>query len=197
MSQKLSPQAQTVNALLEGYGSLSVPKLLAPLAENFVHQVLPASLDMPVRDKGAFSQHAAGVFGIFDKFQMIPKAVYEDIGRDVVVVHAHMQGTLKRGASEWRNECVMMIHLSADGSKILAINEFVDSAKAVQMQKKHAPEVFASGGPGKGVGTKSWLSQLPSAVQIIAICIIYQLVQILLLRLFGSREQPNRAVIEV
>ncbi|KAI1444986.1 hypothetical protein ABKA04_000011 [Annulohypoxylon sp. FPYF3050] len=135
----------TVNALLDGYGSLSVPQLLATMAPEFHHQVLPESLGMKPRNREAFAQHAAGIFSIFDEFRMIPKSIIDDGPGNVAVVHARMQGTLKGGAGEWVNECVMMIQLSRDGSQVVGIMEFVDSAKALEMARKHAPDDFGCG----------------------------------------------------
>lgn len=133
---------QTIDALLEGYGSLSIPKLLEYLAPEFHHQTLPESLGMPVRDKSSFAEHAEGIFSVFEKFQMIPKTIIDDAAAGVVAVDARMLGTLKGGKGEWTNECVMMIRLTEDCLKVLDIREFVDSAKALEMARRHAPEAF-------------------------------------------------------
>lgn len=133
----------TTEALLEGYGSLNVDQLMGPLSNDFSHQILPESLGMPARNAKQFAEHAAQIFSIFSKFRMIPKAVFEDGGRNVIVVHARMEGTLKGSGEEWLNECVMIISLSADGTQVIKIEEFVDSAKAMEMRKKHAPNMAA------------------------------------------------------
>lgn len=131
----------TTEALLKGYGSLEVDQLMAPLSNNFCHQVLPESLGMPARNAKQFAEHAAQIFSVFSTFRMNPKAVFEDQGRNVVVVHARMEGTLKGGNEEWLNECVMIIFLSADATQVVKIEEFVDSAKAMEMRTKHAPNM--------------------------------------------------------
>lgn len=132
-----SPGLRTTEALLEGYSSLNVDKLMDSLSNDFSHQVLPESLRMPARNSEQFAEHAAQIFSIFSKFRMIPKAIFEDQGRNVFVVHARMEGTLKGSNEEWLNECVMIICLSEDGTKVTKIEEFVDSAKAMEMRKKH------------------------------------------------------------
>ncbi|RYO74483.1 hypothetical protein DL766_000471 [Monosporascus sp. MC13-8B] len=137
-----SARISTVNALLDGYGSLSIAQLLEPLAAEFRHQVLPESLQMEQCDKESFAKKAEGIFGIFAEFQMIPQSIAEDAKRGMVIVHAHMDGTFKNGSGKWKNECVMIIQLSPDGTKVLEIREFVDSAKALEMRKKHAPKDF-------------------------------------------------------
>ncbi|OTB04798.1 hypothetical protein M426DRAFT_22422 [Hypoxylon sp. CI-4A] len=132
----------TINALLDGYGSLSVPQLLGNTTLEFRHQVLPESLGMAPRDREAFAQHAAGIFKVFDEFKMIPKSIVDDEPANTTVVHARMQGILKGGAGEWINECVMIIQLSPDGTQVKSVTEFVDSAKALEMARKHKPDHF-------------------------------------------------------
>jgi hypothetical protein len=179
MAPRRGSGLQTVNRLIEGYSSLSVPTLMEPLADDFQHRVLPESLEMPARDRESFAQHAAGVFGLFDKFRLVPVSTYEDRESSAVVVRAHMRGTMKHSSAEWRNECVMLIRLSEDGDKVVEISEFVDSAKAVQMRQQHAPEVFDGTSPS---ATGRVANLIPSFKQIAVICALYQLVLILVLR---------------
>ncbi|KAI0378649.1 hypothetical protein F5Y04DRAFT_290817 [Hypomontagnella monticulosa] len=142
MDEARARRRKTVEALLDGYGSLSVPQLLMTMSTEFHHQVLPESLGMAARNREAFAQHAAGIFSIFDEFRMVPKSIIDDGPGNMAVVHARMQGVLKGGAGEWINECVMMIQLSTDGTQVLKVTEFVDSAKALEMARKHAPDDF-------------------------------------------------------
>lgn len=72
---------------------------------------------------------------------MNPKAIFDDQGQNAVVVHARMEGVLKGSNEEWLNECVMIIAFSQDGTEVVKVTEFVDSAKAVEMRKKHAPRM--------------------------------------------------------
>ncbi|KAI0471547.1 hypothetical protein GGR56DRAFT_654575 [Xylariaceae sp. FL0804] len=135
---------QTVDDLLSGYGSLSVPQLMKCLTPDFRHQVLPASLDMIPHDKEAFAKQAAGIFAIFDEFAMVPCTVSG--GADAsgpIMVHAQMRGRLKGGRGPWTNECVIMIRLTDDATQVREVVEFVDSAKAMEMARSHAPKDFA------------------------------------------------------
>ncbi|KAI0859153.1 hypothetical protein F4860DRAFT_516220 [Xylaria cubensis] len=129
---------QTIDALLEGYSSLSVARLLEPLDPDFYHRTLPESLEMPVRNREAFAEHAARVFGIFEEFKMVPRTIIDDASSGIVAIEADMLGTLKDGKGEWKNECVMMVRLREDGLKVLEVREFVDSAKAMEMSNKNA-----------------------------------------------------------
>ncbi|KAI1359713.1 hypothetical protein F5Y08DRAFT_344377 [Xylaria arbuscula] len=135
---------QTINSLLDGYSSLSVVKLLEPLAAGFHHQVLPESLGMPIRDKDAFAKHATGIFGIFEEFSIIPRTIIDDAAAGIVAIDAQMFGTLKGGKGKWENECMITVRLTEDGFSILEIREFVDSAKAMEMARLHAPTEFGS-----------------------------------------------------
>ncbi len=148
MDPEPSLRISTVNTLLDGYGSLSVTQLLEPLAASFRHRVLPESLQMGECTKEAFAEKAKGIFGIFDKFQMIPRSMAEDVKRGIVVVHAYMYGVFKGGSTEWKNECIMLIQLSEDGTEIVEIQEFVDSTKALEMRRNHAPAYFGGVSPG-------------------------------------------------
>ncbi|KAI1145325.1 hypothetical protein F4825DRAFT_252832 [Nemania diffusa] len=142
MEVSRSRRMQTIDALLDGYGSLSVAKLLEPLAPDFHHQILPESLGIPVRDRTAFESHAAGIFGVFDEFRMVPRAVVDDPVTNIVAIDAQMRGTLKGGKGEWTNECVMMVKLTEDELQVKEVREFVDSAKAIEMARAHAPDDF-------------------------------------------------------
>ncbi|KAK7699260.1 hypothetical protein SLS64_011718 [Diaporthe eres] len=124
-----SLRLKTARALLDGYSSLSVDQLTAPLASDYSHQILPESLGVPIRDANQFVEHAVEIFSMFSEFRMNPKAIFEDQGQNVVVVHARMEGKLKDSNEEWLNEY---------GSQVVKVKEFVDSAKAVELRKKHA-----------------------------------------------------------
>ncbi|KAK0617635.1 hypothetical protein B0T14DRAFT_393656, partial [Immersiella caudata] len=134
-----SIRSSTIRALLAGYSSLSVPQILHPLSKSFTHQVLPSSLGMPVRNRDSFAVHAKGIFSVFDTFRMVPESMYEDTERNVVVIHARMEGILANNRGWWESECVMFVRLSEDGRKVEGIWEFVDSLKAVEMRRKFAP----------------------------------------------------------
>ncbi|KAI0103848.1 hypothetical protein GGR51DRAFT_573105 [Nemania sp. FL0031] len=142
MDASRNKRMQTIDALLDGYGSLSVAKLLEPLAPDFRHQTLPKSLGTPVRDRDAFEKHAAGIFGIFDEFKMMPRTIVDDPVTGVVAIDAQMLGTLKNGKGKWNNECIMMVKLTEDGLRVLEVREFVDSARAIEMAQTHAPDDF-------------------------------------------------------
>jgi hypothetical protein len=144
---KNTKEKLAITALLEAYGSLSVQQLLKLLASNFTHRVLPESLGMPVRDKEAFAQHAAGIFSIFESFRMEPAEVLKVEGwRETWVVRARMDGLLKSTKGRWKNECILIVKMDDEGILVEEIQEFVDSAKAVEMREAHAPRNFGAEG---------------------------------------------------
>ncbi|KAM7208416.1 hypothetical protein V8F20_001394, partial [Naviculisporaceae sp. PSN 640] len=133
---------KTVQTLLEGYASLNVQTLLASLSKSFTHRVLPASLGMPPRNIEAFSQHAAGIFSVFEQFAMVPEEMHTDLANRTVTIQARMEGILKGPKIDWKNECVMIVKLSKDCTEVTEIIEFVDSHKALEMRARHAPKHF-------------------------------------------------------
>jgi hypothetical protein len=148
---------RNITALLDAYGSLSVLQLLDRLAANFTHRVLPESLGMPSRNKDAFAQHAAGIFSIFESFRMKPVEMLKMEGwKATWVLRANMEGVLKGGRGEWRNECVMIVKMDDGGELVEEIQEFVDSAKALEMKRQYAPKDFAGEEPRRtAVGHRS------------------------------------------
>ncbi|KAL1879947.1 hypothetical protein VTK73DRAFT_6527 [Phialemonium thermophilum] len=92
---------------------------------------------------------------ILGKSQLMPAHDGTTETNLVAAVHAHMEGTFIKGTvppasqhrkpgerleepsnTEWRNECILTIHLSEDGSKVARIEEFVDSVRAEQMRTR-------------------------------------------------------------
>lgn len=70
---------------------------------------------------------------------MVPRSVIEDVRRNEVVVFAEMVGSLAlEDLSEemraYGNECVLQCSMSRDGTKVTAMREFVDSAKAGELR---------------------------------------------------------------
>lgn len=141
-----------VQALMESYSTLTTKRMTQHLAIDFSYRVLPYSLCMPRLGRAEFSLHAEDIFGLFDEFRMVPIDTWEDKTRDTVIVHAFMEGILKKGGEEWRNECMLIVRLSEDGTEVLEMQEFVDSAKAMELGKKHGAKFpgmpFASEGLG-------------------------------------------------
>jgi hypothetical protein len=141
MTAKRLTRLDTAYALLDAYSTLSPEKMLEHLASDFTHQVLPESIGMPIRDRSAFAEHAAGITSIFSSFAIVPVNVFEDPERNTVIVHGKMVGQLNHDMGPWENECMMQLKMTEDQCKVLENKEFVDSAKAAKMKEKLA-EMF-------------------------------------------------------
>jgi len=135
MSTERSTRLQTAYKVLETYSTLNVEKMLEPLADNFTHQVLPESLGQPPRDRETFAKHATGFTSIFKEFAMVPQTVFEDPENNAVVAYCKMEGELN-GLGPWHNECIIIMKMSEDGTKLVEHKEFVDSAKAKLLREK-------------------------------------------------------------
>ncbi|CAD0108923.1 unnamed protein product [Aureobasidium uvarum] len=156
-SETRSTRLNTAYSLLDAYGSLSPDAILDHLDDSCTHQALPASLGMPPRSKEEFRGHAQGITSIFTTFAMVPQNIYEDEDNNAVVIHAMMDGQLnKPGMGPWKNECIMLLRFTPDGSKIIQIREFVDSAKAMEMRNKVKPKNFDSHSGGL-LSTVGWV----------------------------------------
>jgi hypothetical protein len=137
-----SKRLQAIYAFLDSYRELSPDSLLKHTAPNFTHQVLPSSLEMPLRDRKGFAVHAKGITSIVSSFSMVPQVVYEDSARNAVFAHCKMIAELN-ALGPWENECVMWMQMSSDGTKIVEMKEFVDSSKARLLKEKLTAEMNA------------------------------------------------------
>lgn len=93
-------RSKTLRRLLNGYSSLDVDTIIEPLSADFTHEVLPASLGMPVRGKADFAHHASMVFSAFKSFEMRPTQLWEDPERGEVILRCAMEGVLKPKGEE-------------------------------------------------------------------------------------------------
>lgn len=164
MDAATSPRLATAYRLLEAYSSLSCDQILAQLDDAGTHQVFPESLGMPQRSKEEFRVHVSGITSVFKSFKMLPQSIYEDNAANTVIIHAKMDGELSKGpGGRWENECIMLLRMNEDGSKIVEIKEFVDSDKAMKMRSQVKPKHF--GAPGSVIAMAS--SFLSSAIPVI------------------------------
>ena len=110
-----SVRVQTARTALASYSALEAEALLRPLDDTVTHKVLPSSLEMPLRNKEAFTAHAARVTSIFQDFSIVPQYIYEDSVKNTVNFHAKMIGTLIE-LGPWENG-------RADGKRVVALIE--------------------------------------------------------------------------
>lgn len=143
----------TFKKFIESYSTLRPEALTANATWDFKHTVLPASLGLPSRTLAPFKQHAGMIFSLFADFHMIPQsdfscgAVHLSKDTSTVIAHCKMGGKVNTesemgaklvasGITEWWTECVLFVQMSADGKRIEEVREFVNSAKAEELQKR-------------------------------------------------------------
>ncbi|PVH92857.1 hypothetical protein DM02DRAFT_604743 [Periconia macrospinosa] len=148
-----TPHLKTFRKYLKAYSSLRPASLSANATNDFTHAVLPLSLKIPERDLEDFQQHAHIIFSLFASFQMIPVKTPDDDGvhfskeTNTVIAHCKMGGKVNSenekgkllidaGYDEWWTENVLVVRLSEDGTRVEEVKEFVDSAKAAELQQR-------------------------------------------------------------
>jgi hypothetical protein len=152
-SQESTPHLKTFRKYLKAYSTLRPAALSAQATTSFTHAVLPFSLNIPVRPFSNFQQHAHMIFSLFSSFQMLPVASEGNAGihfskeTNTVIAHCKMGGKvnednekgkllIEAGYEEWWTENVLVVRMSEDGKRVEEVREFVDSAKASELQKR-------------------------------------------------------------
>jgi hypothetical protein len=151
--QSSTEHVKTFNKLIKGYSTLRPEALVATASRDFSHTILPASLKLPSRPLAAFKDHAETIFSLFEMFEMTPEdngngdAVHFSKETNTVTAHCKMGGKVNAGSpmgqklvasglTEWWTECVLFVRMSPDGKRVMEVREFVDSAKADELQKR-------------------------------------------------------------
>lgn len=146
--QDSTQHLQTFRKLLRSYSTLRPAALGANASSDFTHIVLPLSLNLPPRSLENFQQHASMIFSLFEDFKMVPHGqVHFSKETDTVIAHCKMGGKvngasekgqilIEGGLPEWWTECVLFVKMSPDGRKIIELKEFVNSAKAEELQRR-------------------------------------------------------------
>lgn len=151
--QHSTEHVKTFNKLIESYSTLRPEALVSTATRDFTHTVLPASLNLPSRPVDSFKSHAGMIFSLFERFEMTPQpngkgdAVHFSKETNTVTAHCKMGGKVNSdspmgqrliasGLTEWWTECVLFAQMSPDGKRIVEVREFVDSAKAEELQKR-------------------------------------------------------------
>lgn len=144
---------KTFEKLIQNYSTLRAQALTSNLSRDFAHHVLPLSLNLPTRDLQSFQKHATMIFSLFTDFKMVPqqdeagKSVHFSPESNTVIAHCKMGGKvnsasdmgqklINSGLDEWWTECVLFVRMSEHGDSIVELREFVNSARAEELQKR-------------------------------------------------------------
>jgi hypothetical protein len=93
------------------------------------------------------------VFSLFHDFRMVPQEdgkrndFYFSKATNTVIAHCKMGGKVnpnsemgarlvESGIADWWTECILFVQMTEDGKRIIEVREFVDSARAEELQKK-------------------------------------------------------------
>ncbi|ORY10341.1 hypothetical protein BCR34DRAFT_588680 [Clohesyomyces aquaticus] len=145
------PQLRTFRKYIASYSSLRPAALTASASQNFLHAILPLSLNLPSRTLQPFKQHSAMIFSLFSSFEMIPHpngsgtSMHFSPSTNTAIAHCKMGGRIngesekgkllvKRGVLEWWTECVLFVRFDGVGESVVEVREFVDSAKAGELR---------------------------------------------------------------
>ena len=151
--QKPAEQIKTFDKLIQSYSARRPEALVSASTWDFEHTVLPISLGLPPRSIAPFKHHASKIFSLFSDFQMIPQEnrhgniIHFLEETNTVIAHCKMGGKvnpeseggaklLESGITDWWTECVLFVQLTKDGKRVVGVKEFVDSAKAEELQQR-------------------------------------------------------------
>lgn len=146
--QESTAHVKTFRRLLRAYTTLRPAALATDASTNFTHAVLPLSLNLPPRSLENFQNHATMIFSLFEDFKMLPQGqIHFCRETDTVIAHCRMGGKVNAasekgkiliddGLTEWWTECVLFVKMNHDGRKIVEVKEFVNSAKAEELQRR-------------------------------------------------------------
>jgi chloramphenicol 3-O-phosphotransferase len=93
------------------------------------------------------------VFSLFEKFDMLPQSqgpqgnVHFCKKSNTVIAHCRMgrivngqsekgRILIEQGLQEWSTECVLFVRMDVEGKRVVEVKEFVNSAKAKELQKR-------------------------------------------------------------
>ncbi|KAF2824360.1 hypothetical protein CC86DRAFT_371713 [Ophiobolus disseminans] len=92
------------------------------------------------------------VFSLFEDFEIVPHAnpngdaVHFSPETNTVIAHCNMGGKINAASemgaklvaselTEWRTEGILFVRMTPDGRQVVEVREFVDSAKAEELQR--------------------------------------------------------------
>ncbi|QSS59700.1 hypothetical protein I7I51_09136 [Histoplasma capsulatum] len=138
-----SKRLETAKKFIANFSTLSTETLEAILAENFVYQFAPASMNPPGPfDKKGLIQHISGIHAILSGIPVTAKEYVESESSNQVTVWATSQAIFREelkveGLSEaaWalEGELVFLLWMDETGAKLVKIVEFLDSQKMVTL----------------------------------------------------------------
>ena len=123
---------ETAIAAIDGYNAWKPEAIMAFRAPDCIHQVLPASLGREPMNNEQYLAYFTPIMPAFSNFHLTGKHTIVDEEARNVAIHAFSTATTDLG--DYKNEYMLILHMTMDGTKVRLFEEFVDS--------KHTAEFF-------------------------------------------------------
>lgn len=123
-----------------------------------IRSCLAESLKQPPMDNKAFRTYFSAQIPRFKNFHVVVDDVFEDVAGNRVAIWC--SSTADTAIGPYRNEYVLMFYFNKDGTKVIRIREFVDSASSKYFFTKMDQWLNDNGGSSQDSLQKS--SKLPT-----------------------------------
>ncbi|CAJ2502724.1 Uu.00g101180.m01.CDS01 [Anthostomella pinea] len=118
-------QKRTAQAFVDGYNEWTIEALMRPRSDDCVHARLPASLNRPERNNEAYTTFFQPLSKTVKEMKMITQKIVNDTEQHMAVLHARGYGETPVGP--YRNEYAFFFYFNEEGTKVVRVEEFVDS----------------------------------------------------------------------
>lgn len=144
----MSKRREVAFQAIEGYNKWTIDAIMAYRDESCIQQVLPASLQRQPMDNATYRAAFGAVMPLFRNFNVVVEDVFEDEAGNKVAMS--VRSTADTPIGPYRNEYVMMFDFTPDGSKIVRVREFVDSAASGKFFARLGEMAEKEGNPWNG-----------------------------------------------
>ncbi|KAI1854279.1 hypothetical protein JX265_000687 [Neoarthrinium moseri] len=153
----MSKRREVALQAIQAYNEWNIDAIMAYRDESCTQEVLPKSLKRPPMDNATYRAAFGSTMPLFKNFTVMIDDVFEDKAGNKVAMW--VRSTAETAAGPYRNEYVMMFDFTEDGSKVVRVREFVDSAISKDFFNKLNDKVEETGGTWDaaawGVGKKA------------------------------------------
>ena len=120
-----STALETAHATIASYNEWKLDSIMAFRAPDCIHYILPASLDRKPLNNEEYAAYFADIMPTFRGFHVTVHDVVHDEAAHKVSMHATSEAETDIG--EYRNEYILIFHMTEDGRKVEKVYEYVDS----------------------------------------------------------------------
>jgi ketosteroid isomerase-like protein len=134
---------QTALAAVDGYNKWDIDAILAPRADSCTQEILPKSLGRPLLNNKDYRAYFEPLLPAFKNFTVTILDVIEDSENHKVVIHA--SSTADSVVGPYKNEYMLVFHMTEDDKQIVHLKEFVDSVVSMSLIKQIKEHVAQQG----------------------------------------------------